>query len=494
MGKDFQTAVTQKKENGAPVPVQARAAAQMQDSGMYSPTELLEFQQTQQTQQEKKTAPHLATRKRNISSLQHGENENQSMDVQETEERKSFLSTDEMQTVTANMEKQKNAMTSEVLDAENHLRRTYAEMVSHGFGSFSFFNIKRQLGRLLTLQTVWNQRTSDPKTCELLQIETTDKRYQQMIQEVLAAVESYCARHTRKGQSLRAQKRLDMVESLSLHLDTLRRMSGDFVTMKKEFDYAEKDAEGYLEAQTDDAVLFLSEEKHEAIKNYSIQDNFFQKDGKIYAKYQCINGLKRGRFSWEEFTPEQQEILRKSMRELDDLMTESERKEDTLLYRGVNLGKVLGNRLTSPEKLVGKVITDAGFLSTSTQEETAEAFIGHSAKFKFMNQLVKSQGQITPFSGSMFTGECKLKILSRKGSHGFDIARKSGFETEKEVMFASGTRMVIRKLETVEHYDLTLTEDDIMQYNTQKGKMAVDFSAAGYSFTVQVPVFEVEIR
>ncbi len=492
MGKDFQTAVAQKKENGTPVPVQARAAAQMQDSGMYSPTELLEFQQTQQAKQ---TAPHLAARKRNISSLQHGEKENQSMDIQETEERKSFLSTDEMQTVTANMEKQKTAMKSEVLDAENHLRRTYAEMVSHGFGSFSFFNIKRQLGRLLTLQTVWNQRTSDPKTCELLQIETTDKRYQQMIQEVLAAVESYCARHARgKGQSLRAQKRLDMVESLSLHLDTLRRLSGDFVNMKKEFNYAAKDAEGYLEAQTDDAVKFLSEKKKDAIKNYSMQDNFFEKNGKIFAKYQCINGLKRGRFSWEEFSPEQQEILKKAMKELDEILTESERKEDTLLYRGVNLGKVLGNRLTSPEKLVGKVITDAGFLSTSTLEETAEEFIGHSAKFKFMSQLVKSQGQITPFSGALFTGECKLKILSRKGSHGFDIAGESDYETEKEVMFASGTRMVIRKLETVENYDLTLTEDDIMQYNTQKGKMAVDFSRAGYSFTVQVPVFEVEIR
>lgn len=494
MGKDFQTAATQKKEKDAPVPVQARGAAQIQDSGMYSPIELLDFQQTQQTQKEKQPAPHLATRKRNISSLQHGEKEDQSVDIQETEERKSFLSAEKMQTVTDNMEKQKTAMKSEVLDAENHLRRTYAEMVSHGFGSFSFFNIKRQLGRLLTLQTVWNQRISDPKTCELLQIETTDKRYQQMIQEVLAAVESYCAKHTRKGKSLRAQRRLDMVESLSVHLDTLRRMSGDFVTMKKEFDYAEKDAEGYLEAQTDDAVKLLSEKKKDAIKNYSMQDNFFEKNGKIFAKYQCINGLKRGRFSWDEFSPEQQEILKKSMKELDEILTESERKEDTLLYRGVNLGKVLGDRLTSPEKLVGKVITDAGFLSTSTQEKTAEDFIGRSAKFKFMSQMVKSQGQITPFSGSMFTGECKLKILSRKGSHGFDIAGESDYETEKEVMFASGTRMVIRKLETVENYDLTLTEDDIMQYNTLKGKMAVDFSRAGYSFTVQVPVFEVEIR
>ena len=78
-------------------------------------------------------------------------------------------------------------------------------------------------------------------------------------------------------------------------------------------------------------------------------------------------------------------------------------------------------KYTEPADLIGKVITEKGFMSTSTKNSIANGF----------------------------TGNMQITIKAPAGSNGLDISSISQYAIESEVLFQSGSKMVITNAEKI---------------------------------------------
>jgi len=95
--------------------------------------------------------------------------------------------------------------------------------------------------------------------------------------------------------------------------------------------------------------------------------------------------------------------------------------EDMILYRETSV-EALGNlKNLSPEELVGKQITESGFMSTSTSSEVA--------------------------SGTFF-GNLQITIEASSGVHALDISSISQYTNEAEILFNAGQKMTIISAES----------------------------------------------
>lgn len=63
-----------------------------------------------------------------------------------------------------------------------------------------------------------------------------------------------------------------------------------------------------------------------------------------------------------------------TLQSLDSAISKSALKEDTVLYRGIASKNFLGLDLSSPEKAVGRTVTDKGYGSTSISKEVSSTY------------------------------------------------------------------------------------------------------------------------
>jgi hypothetical protein len=88
-------------------------------------------------------------------------------------------------------------------------------------------------------------------------------------------------------------------------------------------------------------------------------------------EFQAVNGLLRGRAEYAQDTPE----IRATITHLDGAMDKSPLENDLMVYRGIKSRKFMGENAEHPEKMVGAIITDKGFTSTSASTQVAASFM-----------------------------------------------------------------------------------------------------------------------
>lgn len=228
-----------------------------------------------------------------------------------TEARKSFMSPEQYSRVESNIHGQEDLLNKELRIARREMIAVYQNMVEQGFRSPSFFGVRRRLAKLLAVEEVWEQRVKDPAECEALGIETTNAMHQRLLRELSDSISQYLSNHERKsGKSRHYLERIGLLERLEQHVNTLNSVQGAFGRLQKELNFAYSDSQGYEESMSDDtAVMSLEKHKKRAVVAYTDNDVFFEKEGRKYAKYQCMNGVLRGELSLEEFSKEQRAVL-----------------------------------------------------------------------------------------------------------------------------------------------------------------------------------------
>ena len=412
--------------------------------------------------------------------------------AQMAEERKSFMSQEEYSRLETRVRGQEELLNKELRIAHREINAIYQAMMEHGFGSLSFYRIRRRISKLLAFEKFWQQRIKDPDACESLGVETPQALYQRLTDELTSSISGYLSNHQRKaGLNKRSMERIELIEKLSLHADTLKSVHGAFGRLQGELELAYSDVQGYKEGENDLAVKELAKHKRKAIKAYSSQSSFFEKDGRAYAKYQCMNGILRGDLSLDDLNEEQRAIIEDDMASLQKTLTNSALKENLLLFRGTNLLRQLGDKLMDPDALKGCILEDKGFLSTSRRESVTNGFMAADAQFDFMDMVVESTDGIPTM---ISLGNCRLEIQARKGAHALDIAAESDFAGEKEVLFAAGTPMYIWDARVETYRKQKLTREKIDQYNQEKGRQVIDPAMEGFEFSVCITILNVEIR
>lgn len=147
----------------------------------------------------------------------------------------------------------------------------------------------------------------------------------------------------------------------------------------------------------------LSSEQLEAIIKYTGND------------YDNINRSLRG---IETLAPENHATIEAMKTALDN----SALPQDMVLYRGTST-EVLGSlQNLSTDKLVGKVITERGFMSTTTNSAVAKGF----------------------------SGNMQMTIQASQGVQALDVSSISQYAMESEVLFNAGQDMMITAAEVKE--------------------------------------------
>lgn len=110
---------------------------------------------------------------------------------------------------------------------------------------------------------------------------------------------------------------------------------------------------------------------------------------------------------------------------LTNALEKSQLKEDMTVYRGTTVAALGGLakyiRMEEPEELVGKVLTERAFMSTTTDKSVATG-------------TYLSEGAII------------LNIKAPQGTKALDVSGESQFKDEKEMLFQSGQRMVVERV------------------------------------------------
>ncbi|MBI5551138.1 MAG: ADP-ribosyltransferase [Desulfobacterales bacterium] len=165
----------------------------------------------------------------------------------------------------------------------------------------------------------------------------------------------------------------------------------------------------------DEWVNNLSHSEKESITDYTA------------TSYQNINGVLRG--TEKTYSGNNAEIAENISRALK----RADVPEDLVVYRGASKG-ALGPLKTLPkEQMIGKVIEDKGFMSTS---------------------ILKS---------SSFNGDIKLKINVPKGTKGAYLGKISCYPNEAELLLDKGQKMIITEVAEVTPGKMLLTCDLLPQ-------------------------------
>jgi hypothetical protein len=83
--------------------------------------------------------------------------------------------------------------------------------------------------------------------------------------------------------------------------------------------------------------------------------------------FKAMNNALRGK---EAMTPE----IQSKINGMDSAMAKQPLTKNTTVYRGIKSQKFLGGEVSDPKSLIGKTITDPGFMSTSANSQTAASF------------------------------------------------------------------------------------------------------------------------
>ncbi|MDE6784203.1 MAG: ADP-ribosyltransferase, partial [Ruminococcus sp.] len=121
-----------------------------------------------------------------------------------------------------------------------------------------------------------------------------------------------------------------------------------------------------------------------------------------------------------------------TVKTMHNKLSHSALPEDMTLYRGTSTDALGSLKSISPDDLVGNIITEDAFMSTSTSSSVANG---------------------------TFRGNMQMVITAPKGSHGLDISNISCFSSENEVLFDYGQNMLItgaKYVGSVLHLDVTI--------------------------------------
>lgn len=146
--------------------------------------------------------------------------------------------------------------------------------------------------------------------------------------------------------------------------------------------------------------------------------------------YRDVNSLlRRGRIAinQESGTPEMDEELAESdevIKGLDDVLSDYDSGENTVCYRGFSpKGGQTVDDIVNAHK-IGSVITDRGYVSTTTNQEIAKSF---------------SRG----YGKTRKNSKAPRVIYRMLTTRGMEISGMSGFSTESEVLIGRGHAFVV---------------------------------------------------
>ena len=103
-------------------------------------------------------------------------------------------------------------------------------------------------------------------------------------------------------------------------------------------------------------------------------------------------------------------------------LSKSALKKDMILYRGTSTEALGSLKGLPPDELVGEIITEKAFMSTSTTRSVANG---------------------------TFSGNMQMTITAPKGAHGASISHISQYASENEILFDCGQKMIITSAEYI---------------------------------------------
>lgn len=121
-----------------------------------------------------------------------------------------------------------------------------------------------------------------------------------------------------------------------------------------------------------------------------------------------------------------------TVKTMHNKLSRSALQEDMTLYRGTSTEALGSLKNLPPDDLVGNIITEDAFMSTSTSSSVANG---------------------------TFSGNMQMVITAPKGSHGLDISNISYYSGENEILFDYGQNMLItgaKYVGSVLHLDVTI--------------------------------------
>lgn len=399
----------------------------------------------------------------------------------------------------------------------------------------------------LLKDNIWQDRLYSPNAYSYSQYSTTDDLYLQQLSQLSADINLY--RSMYDNSPIACERELTALEK---KISTIEVSLKNLIALDKKMVYANEDKVGYIqtEIQKDD-VKGLTNDDQQALRNYS-SEIFFEINNVQYSIYRFLNTYKRDSkkrasfldfFSRDTTAPIQVtfpgskknttivmtrsqllEMLQSTMQRLDNLLGKSKLKESMMLFRGVSFPGIetgekrgiisaedkkrgiisAGNKTNEGMKkdiysekfddedyrkgLKNQLLRDTGYMSTSRKEAESIKFIAPVKQYmdliikngydknKIQNSRVKSSGTL-------------IRIAARKGAHAFDISGASDFESEAEVLFESGTNLIIRNAAWTEQ-EANLTEYAIDEYN-KKYNTNIPYSFVG-NFNFLAPTLYVE--
>lgn len=412
-------------------------------------------------------------------------------------ERKNFLVQDEA------LEKQELEMQNVKMQSEQELRSFYGNMKEAGTGNLAFQGLKRRLRKFLEFAERLNGNSAAPEEIQVLEQEY-DERLARIYTDAEAYVEKY--KDAKRDSSIR---RLNLVRLLLRPVNRAQMASNHMQFLRADRLFLKEDYEGAPVASEVPANVRLTSKEKEAIKFYAKTGVYAtNQKGVGLIAYQWVNGILRGVQKGEDLTEIQQKEIAKSVTAIDQAIARSSLKQTTRLYRGADLTPVFGDTVVkNPQSLVGKVISDKGYTSTSSNREVSNRFVNErwqsiEMRQEMLKQYVEAIVEKKELP-SYKAPECLMEITARKGAHGLALGSNNEFK-EDEILFGRGTRMLIQgvKIETRKfnierfHVNTYVEEYNTKQTETEKKVTKAQLNAVGANLVieVQIPVLQVEIR